>query len=94
MFTHLLSTIMLALILILSSKVLAIAFLILRHCTNSMDTATHSAFLAAVLLPKERTVGLGIVNVVKTASQGLGPVITGVLAGPQVIWVAFVIAGE
>ena len=36
---------------------------------------------------------MGLVNVVKTLSQSIGPIFTGVLAGSGRLWVAFVIAG-
>jgi sugar phosphate permease len=72
---------------------LAMMFIILRACTQSMDTAPRSAFLAAVVLPTERTATMGIVNVVKTISQSLGPFITGVLVDRSLFWVAFLAAG-
>ena len=59
-----------------------------------MDVAPRSAFLAAVVLPHERTAVMGIINVVKTLSQSVGPGITGVLAGKGAFWVAFVVAGS
>ena len=68
-------------------------FLILRHCTASMDVAPRSAFLAAVILPNERTAIMGTLNVVKTSAQSLGPAITGVLAAKKLFWIAFVMAG-
>ena len=37
---------------------------------------------------------MGIINVVKTSSQSLGPVITGALSGAHLFWVAFVVAGS
>ena len=92
-FTHLPSAIFLALIPVPSSLPLAMAFLILRACSQSMDVAPRSAFLAAILLPHERTAIMGFINVVKTMSQSLGPVITGVLAQSHLFWVAFVMAG-
>ena len=58
-----------------------------------MDVAPRSAFLAAVVLPNERTAIMGVINVVKTASQSLGPLITGILAEHKLFWVAFVTAG-
>lgn len=58
-----------------------------------MDTAPRSAFLAAVVLPDERTAVMGLINVVKTSAQSLGPILTGILASHQLIWVAFVTAG-
>lgn len=92
-YTHLPSTIMLALIPIPTSLGIAATLLILRSCTNSMDVAPRSAFLAAVVLPHERSLIMGVVNVVKTLSQSLGLAVTGVLAGRDVFWVAFVVAG-
>lgn len=93
-FTHLPSAIALALIPIPSSLPFAMLFLILRSCTQSMDVAPRSAFLAAVVLPNERTAVMGTINVVKTSSQSLGPLITGVLASNKLFWLAFVMAGS
>ncbi|RAL62528.1 hypothetical protein DID88_005093 [Monilinia fructigena] len=76
-FTHLPSSVFLSLIPVPSTLPLAITFLILRHCTSSMDQAPRIAFIAAVVHPHERTAVMGLVNVVKTFSQSLGPVITG-----------------
>ncbi len=36
---------------------------------------------------------MGLINVVKTSSQALGPFITGVLAHKSLFWVAFLAAG-
>jgi hypothetical protein len=58
-----------------------------------MDVAPRSAFLAAVILPTERTAVMGLINVVKTSSQALGPSITGLLANRGLFWVAFLSAG-
>jgi MFS family permease len=59
-----------------------------------MDVAPRSAFLAAIVLPQERTAILGVVNVVKTLAQSLGPFITGILAQSSLFWVSFVCAGS
>lgn len=59
-----------------------------------MDVAPRSAFLAAVVHPNERTAVMGIINMVKTSSQSLGPLMTGLLAGVDMFWVAFVVAGS
>jgi hypothetical protein len=93
-FTHLPSAVALALIPIPSSLSFAMSFLILRSCTQSMDVAPRSAFLAAAVHPNERTAVMGIINMVKTSSQSLGPLITGLLAGVDMFWVAFVMAGS
>ncbi|KAF2152198.1 MFS general substrate transporter [Myriangium duriaei CBS 260.36] len=92
-FTHLPSSICLALIGIPSSLPLAMIFVILRACTQSMDVAPRSAFLAAVVLPNERTAVMGIVNLVKSISQSFGPLITGILVQRKLFWVAFLMAG-
>lgn len=92
-FTHLPSAIFLALIPVPDSVSIAMLFLILRSCTQSMDVAPRSAFLAAVVLPHERTAVMGMVNVAKSLGQSSGPFITGVLAGKGRFWVAFVVAG-
>lgn len=92
-FTHLPSAIFLSLIPIPPQLPLAMLFLILRSCTQSMDVAPRSAFLAAVVLPNERTAVMGTINVVKTFSQSIGPSITGILADRQLFWVSFVAAG-
>jgi len=92
-FTHLPSAICLALIGIPTHLSLAITLVVLRSATQSMDTAPRSAFLSAIVRPGERTAVMGLVNVVKTASQSLGPSITGVLGGREMFWVAFLLAG-
>ncbi len=93
-FTHLPSSITLALLGFPSSLPIAMALLIFRASTQSMDSAPRSAFLAAILLPGERTAVMGAINVVKTAAQSIGPVITGALVEKNLFWVAFLIAGS
>ncbi|KAI9732191.1 MAG: hypothetical protein M1834_004288 [Cirrosporium novae-zelandiae] len=93
-FTHLPSAIMLALIPAPNVVWLAMIFLVLRSCTSSMDQAPRQAFLAAAVLPNERTAVMGMVNVVKTLSQSIGLAGTGLLAGGGKFWMAFVIAGS
>jgi sugar phosphate permease len=92
-FTHLPSSIFLALIALPSQMPLAVIFLILRSCTQSMDVAPRSAFVAAILLPSERTAVMGIINVVKTFTSGLAPGITGVMFEHNLAWIVFVMAG-
>ncbi|KAL1856131.1 hypothetical protein Plec18167_000246 [Paecilomyces lecythidis] len=93
-FTHLPSAVCLALIPIPSSLPLALMFLVLRSCTQSMDVAPRSAFLASVLPADKRTAIMGAINVVKTCAQSLGPFITGILASVNLFWVSFVLAGS
>lgn len=93
-FTHLPSAVALALLGIPQHIGIATALLVFRACTQSMDVAPRSAFLASVLLPNERTAVMGAINVIKTGTQSLGPVLTGVLVGRNLFWVAFLLAGS
>ncbi|KAH7032665.1 major facilitator superfamily transporter [Microdochium trichocladiopsis] len=64
----------------------AMAFLALRACTSNMDTAPRQTFLAAAVLPAERTAVLGVVNIVKTLAQAGGIGSTGLFA-ERSLWV-------
>jgi hypothetical protein len=92
-FTHLPSSIFLALIPTSNDICLSSLFLSLRSCTSTMDDAPRRAFLAAILQPQERTAILGTINLAKTLAQGLGLFATRLLAGANVFWMAFVCAG-
>lgn len=92
-FTHLPSAIFLTLIPVPNNVILAMTFLFLRSSMQSMDQAPRQAFIAAAVLPSERTAVMGVVNVVKTLSQSGGPIATGALAGAGKFWIAFLIAG-
>jgi para-aminobenzoate synthetase len=59
-----------------------------------MDQAPRSAFLSLIVLPEERTAVMGVVNILKTLAQSSGPSVTGILAGRNHFWVAFVVAGS
>lgn len=91
-FTHLPSALCLAFI-PLPPFPFALTLLVLRACTQSMDVAPRSAFLAAALPGDKRTAIMGAMNVVKTSAQSLGPGVTGVLAGRGSFGVGFVLAG-
>ncbi|KAJ5275777.1 hypothetical protein N7524_001930 [Penicillium chrysogenum] len=67
--------------------------LILRACTQNMDVAPRSAFLAAALPADKRTAIMGAVNVVKTTAQSMGPLLTGILSSNGHFGVSFIIAG-
>lgn len=65
---------------------LATGLLALRACTQSMDQAPRQAFLAAAVLPEERTAVLGVVNIFKTMAQAGGVGASGMLA-EKGLWV-------
>ncbi|KAF2279508.1 major facilitator superfamily transporter [Westerdykella ornata] len=89
-FTHLPSAIFLGLVPLPKSGSggtwIAMAFLSLRACTQSMDQAPRQAFLAAAVRNEERTAILGVVNIVKTIAQAGGIGSSGFLAGKK-MWV-------
>lgn len=93
-FTHFPASALLAVISIPNNEFIAMALLLVRSSMNSMDQAPRQAFLAAAVLPEERTTVMGVVNVCKTLSQAGGPLVTGALANIGKIGVAFIIAGS
>lgn len=92
-FTHLPSAIALSLIPVPSILPLALTFLVLRACSQSMDVAPRAAFLAGALPVDKRTAIMGAINVTRTCCQSLGPFITGVLADRGIFGLSFTIAG-
>jgi MFS family permease len=58
-----------------------------------MDQAPRSAFIAAVVKPEERTAVMGITSMLRTLAATAGPSVTGILAGNDRFWIAFVAAG-
>ncbi|KAK0288996.1 hypothetical protein LTR91_008055 [Friedmanniomyces endolithicus] len=67
--------------------------LMIRAGLNNMDQAPRSAFIAAVVKPEERTAVMGITNLLRTFAAMAGPSLTGVLAGNDKFWMAFLAAG-
>lgn len=72
---------------------MTIVLFFIRTSMNNMDQAPRSAFIAAVVKPEELTAVMGITGTLRTLSSTIGPSITGVLAGNDQFWIAFVIAG-
>ncbi|EXJ71036.1 uncharacterized protein A1O5_06029 [Cladophialophora psammophila CBS 110553] len=89
-FTHLPSAVFLSLVpfppATTTGTWLAMGFLSLRACTQSMDQAPRQAFLSSAVLPAERTAVLGVVNIAKTLAQAGGIGVSGALAGAR-LWV-------
>jgi MFS family permease len=72
---------------------MTVLLLFVRTGLNNMDQAPRSAFIAAAVRPAERTAVMGITSMVRTLAATAGPTITGVLAGNDRFWIAFVAAG-
>ena len=58
----------------------AMLWLTCRYSISQMDVAPRQSFVAGIVLPQERTVMLGVINVVKSLAASFGPLATGYLA--------------
>lgn len=58
-----------------------------------MDQAPRSALIAAIVKPEERTAVMGITSMMRTLAATAGPTVTGLLAGSNRFWIAFVAGG-
>ena len=92
-FTHLPSSAAVLLFPIPHGIYLTVALFFVRTGLNNMDQAPRSAFIAAVVKPEERTAVMGITSMLRTLAATVGPSVTGVLAGNDRFWIAFVAAG-
>ncbi|KAJ9355781.1 hypothetical protein DTO027B9_3935 [Paecilomyces variotii] len=92
-FTHIPSSTAVLLFPIPQSVPLTIVLFFIRTGLNNMDQAPRAAFISAVVKPKERTAVMGITSMMRTLASTIGPSVTGLLAGHDRFWVAFVTAG-
>ena len=92
-FTHIPSSAAVLIFPLPGSFWMTVILLIVRAGLNNMDQAPRSAFIAAVVKPEERTAVMGITSMLRTLAAVTGPTITGLLAGNEKFWIAFVAAG-
>lgn len=92
-FTHLPSSIALGFIPLAGNIPMIIGLIFFRSALSSMDQAPRAAFVASVVKPEERTAVMGINSMIRTFAQSAGPIVTGLLAGSDHFWIAFVVAG-
>jgi MFS family permease len=92
-FTHIPSSAAVLLFPTTNSFVLTVVLLFIRTGLNNMDQAPRSAFIAAVVKPSERTAVMGVTSLLRTLAATAGPTLTGVFAGNDQFWIAFVAAG-
>lgn len=93
-FTHLPSSIAVLLFPIPGGTVVTVLMFFIRVGLNYMDQAPRSAFIAAAVKPNERTAVMGITNILRQLAAMSGPTVTGLLAGNERFWIAFVVAGS
>jgi MFS family permease len=92
-FTHIPSSAAVLVFPLANTVPLTFALLLVRVGLNNMDQAPRAALIAAVVRPEERTAVMGITGMLRTLASTTGPTITGLLAGSDRFWVAFVAAG-
>lgn len=90
---HTLNSISLLMISVPNNRTLALFLFMFRIVTREIDNAPRQAFISAGVLDHERTSAMGIINVVKTVSSGIGLFLTGEMAGMGHIAAAFILAG-
>ncbi|KAK3293700.1 major facilitator superfamily domain-containing protein [Chaetomium fimeti] len=93
-FTHIPSSAAVLVFPLAQTVPLTFALLLLRVGLNNMDQGPRAALIAAVVRPEERTAVMGITSMLRTLASTTGPTITGLLAGGDRFWVAFVVAGS
>jgi MFS family permease len=92
-FTHVPSSAAVLFFAVPQSVGLTVTLLFIRTGLNNMDQAPRSAFIAAVVKPEERTAVMGLTSMLRTLAATTGPTVTGILAGNDKFWIAFVAAG-
>ena len=69
------------------------SWLTCRYSISQMDVAPRQSFVAGIVLPQERIVMLGMVNVVKSLAASFGPLATGYLAANDMWRRSFFLCG-
>ncbi|CZT19457.1 related to Staphylococcus multidrug resistance protein [Ramularia collo-cygni] len=90
---HSLNAISLLMISVPGNKYVALALFIFRIVTREVDNAPRQSFISAGVLDSERTAAMGVVNIVKTIGSCIGLYSTGIFAGCDLFWLAFIVAG-
>ncbi|SPO06776.1 related to Staphylococcus multidrug resistance protein [Cephalotrichum gorgonifer] len=90
---HTMNSISLLMVSIPGNKYAALFLFIFRIVTRELDNAPRQAFISAGVLPEERTSAMGVINIVKTIGSCLGLYLTGLFAGANQFWLAFIVAG-
>ncbi|KAL9571758.1 hypothetical protein ACKAV7_004082 [Fusarium commune] len=90
---HTVNSISLLMVSVPGNKYIALVIFIFRIVTREIDNAPRQAFISAGVLDHERTSAMGVVNITKTIGSCLGLYITGLFAGLDKFWLAFILAG-
>ncbi|KAF4979334.1 hypothetical protein FZEAL_4440 [Fusarium zealandicum] len=93
-FCHTINSISLLMVSVPGNKYVALVIFIFRIVTRELDNAPRQAFISAGVLDEERTSAMGVINIVKTVGSCLGLYMTGLFAGLNQFWLAFIVAGS
>lgn len=90
---HTINSISLLMVSVPANKFVALSIFIFRIVTREIDNAPRQAFISAGVLDEERTSAMGVINIVKTVGSCIGLYSTGLFAGMDKFWLAFIVAG-
>lgn len=90
---HTVNSISLLMVSISGNMYVALIVFIFRIVTRELDNAPRQAFISAGVMQHERTSAMGVVNIVKTIGSCIGLYVTGLFAGLDKFWLAFIVAG-
>ncbi|RSL94925.1 hypothetical protein CDV31_014100 [Fusarium ambrosium] len=90
---HTINSISLLMVSVPGNKYVALVIFIFRIVTREIDNAPRQSFISAGVLDDERTSAMGVINIVKTVGSCLGLYVTGLFAGLDQFWLAFIVAG-
>ncbi|RTE72669.1 hypothetical protein BHE90_012890 [Fusarium euwallaceae] len=91
---HTINSISLLMVSVPGNKYVALIIFIFRIVTREIDNAPRQSFISAGVLDHERTSAMGVINIVKTVGSCLGLYVTGLFAGLDQFWLAFIMAGS
>lgn len=90
---HTINSISLLMVSVPGNKHVALGIYIFRIVTREIDNAPRQAFISLGVIDGERTLAMGVVNIVKTIGSCVGLYCTGLFAGMNQFWLAFIVAG-
>ena len=91
-FTHVPSSILLALVPLMPSAALAVAVFLERMSISQMDVPTRQSYTMAVVDPEERTATAGITNVARTTAAAISPAFVGMAFSAGALGLPFFVA--
>jgi MFS family permease len=92
-FTHLPSNVLLALVPLMPTAWLAVAFLIARYGLSQMDVPTRQSYVMAVVDPEERAAAASVTGVSRALASATSPALAGFLLGLTTFGIPLLLAG-